>query len=92
MKTKTKLDIIKPARLYVVRNVDADVFVDIACSLYGFEYEQRYSDLLLPVHMVVRWIETYAEAYFDHEKSWDFIEELWEEIKWVTPDYIILSL
>jgi hypothetical protein len=91
MKTKTKLDIIKPAILYVVRNVDTDVFVDIACALYGFEY-RGYTELLLPVHMVVRWSEDGEEAYFDHEKSYDFMNDLFQEIKYRTPNYIILSV
>jgi len=85
MKTK----ITKHDNIYVVHDVDADVFVEIACELYGFDYE-GYTDLLLPMPTIVKWL--YED---DRGKVYDLICEIdkcFDEHEDASPRYVILSL
>jgi len=85
MKTK----ITKHDNIYVVHDVDADVFVDIACELYGFDYE-GYMDLLLPMPTIVQWLRE-----DDKGKVYDLmceIDKCFDEHEDASPRYVILSL
>jgi len=85
MKTK----ITKHDNIYVVHDVDADVFVDIACELYGFDYE-GYMDLLLPMPTIVQWLRE-----DDKGKVYDLLREIdkcFDEHEDASPRYVILSL
>ena len=86
MKTK----ITKHDDIYVVHDVDTDVFVDIACELYGFGYE-GYMDLLLPVQTITQWLR----ADDKQDKVYDLIceiDECFDEHEDASPRYVILSL
>jgi hypothetical protein len=91
MKTKTKIT--KHDDIYVVHDVDADVFVDIACELYGFEYE-GYMDLLLPVQTITDWLRDDDKKNYLTD-AYDLICEIdqcFDEHEDASPRYVILSL
>jgi len=91
MKTKTKIT--KHDDIYVVHDVDTDVFVDIACELYGFEYE-GYMDLLLPVQTITQWLRDDDKKNYLTD-AYDLIREIdqcFDEHEDASPRYVILSL